>query len=379
MLVRSVPIKLKISEEVVDTIELYKRGLQFCVDKAWDMRIKNNIKLHPFVYWDLRDMGLPSQLSASCIRQACGIVKKAKSKPFINKTSIRYNQPRSFSFKNNVLSISTIKGRVKIPISIPDYALKYFDWDIRESLLTKSKDKHYFTFTFAKKSPSVASNQHCEVLGVDLGVNKIAVSSDKNFFGKKIKNLRIKHDKRISTLQAKCTKSSRKKLKKLSGRWKRFMAGENHVISKRLIDSLNSGDVIVMEDLSGIRQSARYNKWIHKWAFYQLQNFIEYKAIEKGIRVVRINPAYTSKTCSRCNSLDTKRRSSAFECLCCGYHCNADLNASFNIASRYKRFSWADVNQPIVVSDDSILRVCHSEHDVCDELNYKPTNSLVGS
>lgn len=380
MLVRSIPIKLKINEIILRTIKLYKQGLQLCVDKAWEMKIRNNIKLHPFVYRDLKNIGLPAQLSVSCIKQACGMVKKSKNKPFIKKTSIRYNAPRSFSFKNNILSISTIEGRVKIPIKIPEYCLKYFnDWNIVESLLTQSKDKHYFTFTFAKKIDTFTSNQHCEVLGIDLGVNKIAVSSDRNFFGKKIKNLRIKRDKQVSQIQSKCTKSSRKKLKKLSGKWRRFMTNENHIISKRLINSLKSGDVIVMEDLSGIRQSARYNKWIHKWAFYQLQSFIEYKALEKGIRIVRINPKYTSKTCSRCNSLNTKRHSGFFECLCCGYHCNADLNASFNIASRYKRFSWADVNQPIVVSDDSILRVPHCEHDVVDELNYKPTTLVVGS
>ena len=143
MLVRSVPIKLNVNEVILKTIEIYKQGLQLCVDKAWDMRIKNNIKLHPFVYYDLKAIGLPAQLSISCIKQACGMIKKAKNKPFIKRASIRYNQPRSFSFKNNVLSISTIEGRVKIPIKIPNYALKYFEWwDIRESLLTQSKDKH---------------------------------------------------------------------------------------------------------------------------------------------------------------------------------------------------------------------------------------------
>ena len=130
MLLRSIPIKIKINDIILETIELYKKGLQHCVNVAWEMQIRNNIKLHPFVYRDLRDMGLTSQLAVSCIKQSCGMLKKAKSKPFINKVSVRYNQPRSFSFKNNILSISTIQGRVKIPIKIPDYALKYFSWKI---------------------------------------------------------------------------------------------------------------------------------------------------------------------------------------------------------------------------------------------------------
>ena len=78
MLVRSIPIKLKVNDLIIKTIELYKQGLQHCVDVAWGMKIRNNVQLHPFVYQDLRKVGLPSQLSISCIKQSCGIVKKAK-------------------------------------------------------------------------------------------------------------------------------------------------------------------------------------------------------------------------------------------------------------------------------------------------------------
>jgi IS605 OrfB family transposase len=354
-MLRSIPIKIKVNELLVKTIELYKQGLQFCVDKAWEMRIRNNIKLHPFVYKDLRTLGLPAQLSIACIKQACGMVKKAKTKPFIKKVSIRYNPPRNFSFKNNILSISTIQGRVKIPIQIPEYALKYFAWKIRESLLTNSKGKYYFTFTFLKETPM--NSQHGNrVLGVDLGVNKLAVTSNRNFYGKDIKHKRIKHDKLISQLQSKCTKSAKRKLKTISGRWRRFMRLKNHEISKRIVDGFN-GDVIVMEDLSGIRKTAKYNKWVHKWTFRQLQSFIEYKALAKGRRVVYINPRYTSKSCSVCHNTETIRHSGFTECKTCGHCSDSDFQASKNIAQLYTRnMCRAEITPPIISCDDAILR-----------------------
>lgn len=356
MLVRSVPIKIEVTELIVDTLDLYKQGLQYCIENGWELRIKNNVRLHPFVYSELRNLGLPAQLSASCIKMACGILKKAKSKPFIKKTSIRYNAPRSFSFKDNVLSISTINGRVKIPIQIPKYALKYFkDWEIRESLLTQSRDKHYFTFTFAQENP-IASNQHSEVLGVDLGINNIAVTSQNVFYGNKIKSLRIRRDKLVSKLQSKGTRGSKRKLKKLSGTWRRFMKWTNHNISASIVSELNKGDVVVMEDLSGIRQSARYNKWVHKWAFYELQSFIEYKALGKGIRVVYVNPAYTSKECNRCGCRNTSRHRGFFKCNSCGHTLNSDINGARNIARRYMRnMCRGIVNSPILTNDDTIL------------------------
>ncbi len=356
MLIRSIPIKIKVNEVIVKTIELYKKGLQHCVDVAWGMKIRNNIKLHPFVYQDLRKMGLPSQLSIACIKQSCGMVKKAKSNPIINKVSIRYNTPRSFSFKNNILSISTIQGRVKIPIKIPDYALKYFDWKIRESLLTQSKEKYYFTFTFAGEDVQ-SSNQHQRILGIDLGVNKLAVTSDGRFYGKSIKQLRVKRDKLVSILQSKGTKASKRKLKKLSGSWRLFQRWVNHNISKSIVENLDNGDIVVMEDLKNIRTTARYNKWVHKWAFNQLQSFIEYKALAKGVRIVYVNPAYTSKTCSVCHNRDTIRHRGFIECRICGHRSDSDFGASKNIAQLYIRnMCRANVTKPIFSCDDTTLR-----------------------
>jgi len=357
-MLRSIPIKIKVNELIVKTIELYKQGLQHCVNVAWGMKIRNNVQLHPFVYKDLRKMGLPSQLSIACIKQSCGMVKKAKSNPIINKVSIRYNTPRSFSFKNNILSISTIQGRIKIPIKIPDYALKYFDWEIRESLLTQSKDKYYFTFTFLKEAPN--NSQHSNrILGVDLGINKIAVTSENKFYGQKIKSLRKQRDKFVSELQSKGTRASKRKLKKFSGIWSRFMRWTNHNISKSIISELKEGDVVVMEDLSNIRTTAKYNKWVHKWAFRQLQSFIEYKALSNGIRVVYINPKYTSKECNRCHSRNTIRHSGFFECKDCGHSLDSDINGARNIARRYmQNMCSAVVNQCVgLTSDDVVLNV----------------------
>ncbi len=332
----SVPIKLKVNDIIVDTIDLYKQGLQYCVENGWELGIGNNVQLHPFVYSELRKLGLPAQLSAACIKQACGIIKKAKSKPFINKTSVRYNTPRSFSFKNNILSIGTICGRVKIPINIPKYALKYFnDWKMRESLLTKNyKGDYYFTFTFLKEAPTNLDLQR-RVLGVDLGINNLAVTSDKQFFkSSKVKQIKRKFKFLRSKLQAKGTKSAKRLLKKISGRESRFMTWVNHNISKKIVDEFD-GSKIVMENLKGIRKRNKgktMNYWISNWSFFQLQSFVEYKANMKGIKVVRVAPNFTSQICSKCGKLGSRSKSS-FCCIHCGYSLNADLNASQNLAS----------------------------------------------
>ncbi len=66
------------------------------------------------------------------------------------------------------------------------------------------------------------------------------------------------------------------------------------------------------------------------WSFYQLQQFVIYKAAACGIAVELINSAYTSQTCYKCLKLGS-RKGELFNCLTCGEE-HADVNASHVIA-----------------------------------------------
>ena len=99
--------------------------------------------------------------------------------------------------------------------------------------------------------------------------------------------------------------------------------------------------VIVLEDLSYIRESLDYGKWmnrrLHSWAFARLQGRIEDKATEAGIRVEYVNAAYTSQTCHACNRLGHRDEQAEFACPHDDCHVSefqADINAAANIASR---------------------------------------------
>ena len=66
------------------------------------------------------------------------------------------------------------------------------------------------------------------------------------------------------------------------------------------------------------------------------RNFLSYKCLDRGIKVELIQPAYTSKTCSRCGSRNTTRpRQVEFICQDCKFQLDADLNGSRNISSWY--------------------------------------------
>jgi putative transposase len=339
----TVKVKLAdVSEVLNDTMSVYAQAVQFCIDTAWRHHITSKAQLQRWCYAEVKErFGLQAQLVINALTQAVEMVKKAQSKPEVSpELSIRYNFPRCASISKDWtrLSLSTIKGRVKFNILIPEVFEPYLEWKLGESTLIKDyKGRFFFCFTFSKRTDiQPKTSNYCNIRGVDLGVNTLAVTSDGNFFGS-VKQQRVRWERLVAELQSKGTRAAKRKLQRASGRWKRFMTWVNHNVSKRIVEPLSEGDVLVMEDLIYIRQTAKYNRWVHKWAFRELQLFLEYKATLKGVRVVYVRPHYTSQECSRCHTRNTRRHRGFFECLTCGYTLNSDLNGARNIAQRYRR------------------------------------------
>jgi IS605 OrfB family transposase len=350
-----------------DTMRVYAQAVQFCVDIAWGHKITSKAQLQRRCYYEVKErFGLQAQLVINAITQAIEMVKKAHTKPEVSaELSIRYNFPRCASITHDwiLISLSTIEGRVKFQITLPQVFEHYLEWKLGESTLIKDyKGRFFFCFTFSKEiSIRPKGSNDCTIMGVDLGVNSLAVTSNGDFFGS-VKQQRVRWERLVAELQFKGTRAAIRKLQKASGTWKRFMTWVNHNVFKRIVEKLSEGDVLVMENLTYIRQTAKYNKWVHKWAFRELQRFLEYKAILKGVRVVYVRPHYTSKECNRCHSRKTSRHRGFFECNTCGHTLNSDLNGARNIARRYRRITGLGCSK-------------HAHVLACDEVE---TLSLVG-
>jgi IS605 OrfB family transposase len=106
-------------------------------------------------------------------------------------------------------------------------------------------------------------------------------------------------------LQSKGILSAKRMIKHLASKEKRLMTDVNHCVSKAVVKFVveNGVSVVGLEDLIRIRARTNNNlrkkqKYLHNsWAFYQLQQFIEYNAKSSGIITEYVNPEYTSKAC----------------------------------------------------------------------------------
>jgi len=179
-------------------------------------------------------------------------------------------------------------------------------------------------------------------IGVDLNTTgHVAVAAD-ILSGKTMKlGKNIHYNHRQSSKN--CTKLWKEgklwKLKKIKSRERKTFKSALNAISRQIVsfaESLGSG--IKFEKLFSPRYSHRhgadgsYEFSFDNGSFFSLQQQVEKRAWDRGIPVMYVNPAYTSKRCSRCGQFGRRSRKH-FECPHCGYMANADVNAAFNIAA----------------------------------------------
>ena len=368
-LIRTASVKLKPSQEerkiLLETIAIYTEKYNMCCSFGYEHKIKNRIKLHHELYFSLRPE-LPSQLAISALGKATASLKsiftaekkarKTFKAPKSKRMSILLDR-NSYNIwlDRNEVSILTCNGRIKLKLNFDKYSKRYLTWKYCSASLIFRKNKFFLNIQFKKDIEDTPTNG--TFVGIDRGIKKIAVTSNNQFFlGGETRRVSQRYEKLRSNLQKVGSRSAKRHLVHVSGREKRFKADVNHVISRRIIDSMNPGDTIVLEDLCGIRNQRlrkKQRKNIHSWAYYQLEQFLTYKAEAKGIHIEYVDARYTSLRCSKCGHIKRSNRKSQskFRCGICGFKLNADLNAARNIQLKHREAQRASdravVNQPI--------------------------------
>src|SRR2546426_1206720 len=359
-LIRTISIKLDIGEHeaaLQETQERFNEAASWIASICWQEGITNTNTAHHRVYGETRSrFGLGAQLAVCASAKAVEAIKATRTKKsetcpqFGERGSIRYDARTYRLMSLDRVSLNTLHGRVicrLLPGKRQHDMLTDPTWKIGGADLIWRRGTYYLNVSQSKDAPELTETH--DTLGIDLGIVNLATDSDgQSFTGAKVHEVRIRYHKRRSALQRIGTRSAKRRLKKLSGREKRFQKDVNHRIAKTLVHkAVVSRKALALEDLTGIRERTtvrrenRYER--HSWAFYQLRMYIAYKAAWASIEVKFVDPAYTSQTCSACGhcAKSNRQSQSSFKCQQCSFCCNADYNAAINI-------SRAEVKQPLV-------------------------------
>jgi len=365
---RTVKVKLNLSDDdrqlLEKTAQQFKQACQTVVDTGWDengLKVYNKNKLHDHTYSHIRkETNLPSNLIIRARDRASEAIKgcvehlkngEHASKPRFTSNSIAYDK-RTLTvwMDENRCSIATVDGRIHADFQLPDnneYYNKYLDsdeWTVTQSTIEKHEyedgNPYYLHLGLEKEMPST-DVVNPTVMGVDLGIDNIAVTSTGRFFsGDELNHRRRRFEEIRGKLQAQGTRSAHLTLQEVSGRENRFACDTLHRISKGIVQEAvdHNVNVIAFEDLDHIREDMPPQRQFHSWAFNQLYQYVKYKAREHGISVEQVNPEYTSQRCSKCGfTVKENRSDSHFECKKCGYQLHSDYNAAKNIGVKFLR------------------------------------------
>ncbi len=365
---RTVPVKLDVDSNdaalLEETVDTFLWCAQYVTDHAFKGEYVTTSKttLDDKTYDDVREAtdgfnGGLVQAARNKAAEACkSVVAKWKqgkkaSKPHFTSPHVVYDH-RTATFHDDYVSLATTDGRIEADYVLPDENsdtphAEYFFSDEYE---TTGAELHYSNGNWMlhihckmeveSDTSEQATPEKSTVLGVDLGVNNLAVTSTGTFWtGNEFDHWRREYENRRGDLQEHGTRWAHENMqavgRKEEGRFKLMM----HRISNELVaEARNHGcSVIVFEDLTDIRERTGAS-WGHKWAFNRLYEYVEYKAEKCGIDVAQVDPTNTSRRCSQCGfTHPDNREGEAFECLKCGYENHADYNASKNVGLRYLR------------------------------------------
>jgi len=212
--------------------------------------------------------------------------------------------------------------------------------EICESKLLR-RNGEYFLHLAVKREVELKTS-YSSVLAIDLGIRHVACSVDTQsgatrFYGRELRETRGHYfhlRKRLGE------KKLLKVIKRIGNKESNIVNDQLHKIAKTIVDEAErTNAVIAIGNPKGIRRNGkgrRFNRKLNSWPFWKLRQYITYKANWRGIRVVEVNEAYTSKLCWRCGALGKRSggHCGLFECPPCGLKENADRNGAFNIGRR---------------------------------------------
>ena len=385
--VKTMKLHIHVNETEAKSLEeltaCYAQACTFISKYVFDHGfILNFMKLQETLYQTIRtEFGLKSQFTISAFKTVTARYKTVQEQLFQNtyryenekgethfisrtlewlQKPIVFRRPqadlvrgRDYSFVTaddgqKLLSLNTLKKRIKVTFDLPKKFKEYFDgtWSFGSGKIVSMNGNWYFHIPMTKNVSEEFSMDHVKhVVGIDRGIRFMVTSYDEKgkvtfVSGKEIQKKREHFQQVRSELQSKGTKSAKRALKRISGRENRWMSdetGKRYIMSTYNREAWQNGvctcQISFSDDLLG-KRSAKDRQELRTWTFYQFEQDLTYKAQAIGSQVLKVKPDYTSQRCPKCGRIQKENRHHdihEYICDCCGYRSNDDRVGAMNI------------------------------------------------
>jgi len=318
----------------------------------------------PEKYADLPAIAVPTELSARWQRcawqQACGIVQSWYSNertnpPVLKNLCLQANanvvvlEPSETPTFDFWLRISTLeKGHpVRVPLKLYRRAkqtIEKYPKLCTGVTLNKRDGEWRATLVVERKSEKPKANNR--VIGVDIGMRHIAVTSDDKQYGTISDELARRVEKKATRIARKqklnvCLKRKGLPIVNLTDhKAEAFARNEIGRALNQLVNNWTEGSPAALESLNvkDMRfKSRQMNRRLRASQLGYIRDKLRFKLDERDIRYRSVQPAYSSQQCSHCGYVSSLNRRTQAEFICqhCGFSFNADVNAALVIAERF--------------------------------------------
>ena len=296
-----------------------------------------------------------NNVAKQAVKDACnaylrffkGIAEKPVYKSRKNSVISFYNDNVKLKVKKNEVLLEKV-GWVKIKEDIP--------LNCRYTKPTVSHDGKYWYLSVGIEVKSNKVELTGKTLGIDVGIEKLAVCSNELVFRNINKTKKVKKlEKKLHRLQRKVSnkyeknkkgasyqktnniKKLEKQIKLVYRRLNGIRKNHLHQATNKIVKTKPSKVVMETLNIQGMMKNKYLSKAIQQQNLYELKRQIQYKCEFNGIKFIEADKWYpSSKTCSKCGNVKKNLSLSERTYICeeCGYKINRDLNAAINL-SRY--------------------------------------------
>ena len=247
------------------------------------------------------------------------------------------------------LGISLVSGKEWMPIvggERNQEILESMEYEFQGILLQYKPHTDDFYVHIQIKEKRNIPDEFDIYIGVDMGIDNIAVCSAWNTDGEHLDSLFLDGNELLEKRNhyfrvRRSMQQNGVNPRHIKHKEQRYIEDQCHKLSRRIVDFADQFDgnvCIVLEKLDGIRKNMRSskkaNRKLHSWPFGKLNEYIQYKTHESEIAYRMVNPRGTSSYCTHCMSEVKVRDRFLVECLQCGRTFHRDHLASKNIVQR---------------------------------------------
>jgi len=353
-------IRMRVSPEpeAVELLKKYRDALNYAIKWVVENSVKTEKgyrvpslgRTHNGLYEKLKAYGLPSRIALDCYREARSIAKSYLGNG-ANGRIPRVRTLRMWLTPN--LSYRIKNGHVEVlggcNLRIIGWDRRYDAFESREARLIYRNDKMFLMIS--KRIPMPEAAQPRGIIAVDVNekhiyygnrlyVNRVATPIDRAVrFRKLAENLQRKYSsaKNKAWLRRKGIldriRYFHRKSWSIIEDWVRKASLEIVTIAKQ------NSYAVAREDLNGLIESLRKLPKDHKvktimLSYRRFDYWIDWQAQKHGVKMIIVDPAYTSSECPICGSRMVESGYRKMKCSVCGFEADRDVIAVMNIEKK---------------------------------------------